>query len=155
MFEQMLALQDLFSVNLGDFPMDDGRSLFRHQVRIDSQFRRSVHAYHSLLLFFKNGEKLLALAQTYVNETLGARTVFRKEYGKTKQTILDEIEAYQSTDRERYRQAVAVADIATKAFYQRLDPHSTGMRNAFQGYLTEANRAFAQSGATLFPGGSA
>lgn len=133
-------LYEKFSVNFGDFPSDDGHSLFEFQ----QSFRRIVVSmmkeYQRIVLYFEHEDPLRVNAEKVLSAVLEADSVFKKQFGQIKITSLEEAAAFKSGDRQRIDEAVPKTNDANKVYWEQMHPIADSFRDALRQYLTFVNQ---------------
>jgi len=152
-FEDCICLEgDKLNINLGDLPIDGGKSLFDYQNSIDKLFRKTYSDYHRLLLYFKDDAQVVRCAGDLLLAVMEIRKVFKEMFPAAKISLTKEGEAYMLRraehiqDRTDVRSAVAKSDIAAKAYYEKINPARDKMRMAFGKYLQALNSYFESLG---------
>ena len=139
------------TVNFGDFPMDDGRSLFLYQESFFKNVLNLVKSYQRIVVYFENENKLRILAEKVLVQALEARKVLKKHFGKVKLEIVEEEAAHKSGDRSWVEQAVASGNGANKEFWSAMNPVLESYQNSLRHYLTELNLYLRPAENTIIP----
>ncbi len=139
------------TVNFGDFPMDDGRSLFLYQESFFKNVLNLVKSYQRIVVYFENENKLRILAEKVLVQALEARKVLKKHFGKVKLEIVEEEAAHKSGDRSWVEQAVASGNEANKEFWSAMNPVLESYQNSLRHYLTELNLYLRPAENTIIP----
>jgi len=132
-------LYEKFSVNFGDLPSDEGRSLFEFQQSFRILVSSMIKEYQRIVLYFENEHPLRMNAEKVLNSALEAESVFRKRFGRIKITLVEEMTAFKSGERQRKEEAVARSDEAAKVYWDEMRPIVAAFRDALRQYLTSVN----------------
>ena len=132
-------LYEKFSVNFGDFPSDDGRSLFQFQQSFRVLVASMVKEYQRIVLYFEHEDPLRVNAEKVLNAALEAESVVKGRFGQIKITSLEEAAAFKSGDSHRVDEAVAKANDANKAYWKQMNPSAKSFHDALHQYLTSVN----------------
>jgi hypothetical protein len=132
-------LYEKFSVNFGDLPSDEGRSLFEFQQSFRVLAASMVKEYQRIVLYFENEDPLRINAESVLNAALEAESVVRRRFGRIKITLLEEVAAFKSGERQRMEEAVAKSNEANKVYWDDMRPIVTTFRDALRQYLTFVN----------------
>jgi len=127
------------AVNFGDFPMDNGKSLFLYQEAFLKNVFNLVKSYQRIVVYFENENGLRILAEKVLVQALEARIVLKKHFGKVKVKIIEEEAAHKSGDRSWVEQAVESGNEANKKFWNAMNPVLESYQNSLRYYLTELN----------------
>jgi hypothetical protein len=127
------------AVNFGDFPMDNGKSLFLYQESFNKNVLNLVKSYQRIVVFFENENKLRIFAEQVLVQALEARKILKKHFGKVKITSVEEGAAHKSGDRSWVNDAVEAANEANKVFWRAMKPLLESYRNSLRFFLTELN----------------
>lgn len=133
-------LYEKFSVNFGDLPADDGRSLFEFQQSFRRIVASMVKEYQRIVLYFENEHPLRISAEKVLNTVLGADSVFKKRFSQIKFTLMEEVAAFKSGDRERIDEAVKKTNVANKVYWEQMRPITKSFHNDLRKYLTLVNQ---------------
>jgi len=152
-FENCICLEgDKLNINLGDLPIDGGKSLFDYQNSMDKLFRKTYSDYHRLLLYFKDDAQVVRCAGDLLLSVMEIRKVFKEMFPAAKISLIKEGEAYMAwrveniQDRTDFRSAVAESDVAAKVYYEKMNPARYKMCMEFGKYLQALNRYFESLG---------
>ena len=128
------------SVNFGDFPSDDGRSLFEFQESFRVIVASMVKEYQRIVLYFEHKAPLRVYAEKVLNAVLEADSVFKRRFGQIRITSMEKVAAFRSGDRQRIDEGVAKSNDANKVYWEQMDPIKETFRDALRQYLTFVNR---------------
>lgn len=132
-------LYEKFSVNFGDLPSDDGLSLFEFQQTFRVLASSMVKEYQRIVLYFEHEDPLRINAETVLNAALKAESVVRRRLGRIKITLLEEVAAFKSGERQRIDEAVAKSNEANKVYWDDMRPIVATFSDALRLYLTFVN----------------
>ncbi len=127
------------AVNFGDFPMDNGKSIFLYQESFSKNVFNLVKSYQRIVVFFENENKLRMFAEKVLVQALEARQILKKHFGKVKVTIVEEEVAHKSGDRSWVEEAVESANEANKTFWNAMKPVLESYQDSLRYFLTELN----------------
>ncbi len=139
------------AVNFGDFPMDNGNSLFLYQESFLKNVFNLVISYQRIVVYFENENKLRILAEKVLVQALEARKVLKKHFGKLKINILEEEAAHKSGDRSWVEQAVESGNESNKNYWNAMNPVLELYQNSLRHYLTELNLYLRPAENTIIP----
>lgn len=143
--ERLLAFHDVaiellherFAVNFGDFPMDDGKSLFEFQKKFHENIVTLLREFQRLVLFLPRTGDLLTHADAVVKVAIASQAVFNENYGPIKITAVDESMARASGDKTAYRDAAKRADVANAKYWSEMRPHIQAFSAALSKFVDE------------------
>ncbi|MFO7972691.1 MAG: hypothetical protein R6U40_13215 [Desulfobacterales bacterium] len=133
-------MYEKFSANFGDFPFDEGRSLFEFQRSFKVVVSSMVKEYQRIVLYFEHQDPLRINAEKVLNAALKAESVFKKRFGQIKITFMEESAAFESDDRQRKEEAVAKSNEANKVYWDDMRPIVESFHDALRHYLTFVNK---------------
>jgi hypothetical protein len=139
-------LYEKLSVNFGDMPYDEGRSLFEFQQSYDVQVASMLKQYQRIVLYFEYNDPLRASAEEVVRAALGTRPLFEKRFSGMKWALLEEGRAIKSGDRQRSDEAVKKSNEAAKAYWDEMGPAMQIFKAALERYLTQVNQFLRDAG---------
>lgn len=132
-------LHERFSVNFGDLPMDQGKSLFKFQTEFHENVVRLLKEHQRVILFLSKEHDLSTYASAVIRAALNSKIAFKNNFSEIKSTGVDEEFAYSSGDRHEYAKAVKKADEANKKYWSEMHPHIDEYRVALELYVNELN----------------
>ncbi len=136
---------ELMAVNFGDFPFDEGKSLYDYQVRFYESVADILKSYQRLVIYLQPNSELLAFANNITISVIECRKVVKENFGKIKTTTVDERIAYLSIERdgkENYISATEEANKANSVYWSLMKPHMNLFIENYRGYLTALNIDF-------------
>ncbi|MCP4628535.1 MAG: hypothetical protein GY850_34245 [bacterium] len=139
-------LVDKLQTNLGDLPIDHGRSLQEYREQIQSLFTDIYTSYHRLFLYLSNADSVVEKASKVVEAVQEIQIIFKRHFDKVKMSLVFEGRAHFEETSESYRRKVEESDIIVKAYWQEMKPALAVAGNAFSNYLEELNSHFLKSG---------
>jgi flagellar biosynthesis chaperone FliJ len=137
-------LHERYSVNFGDLPMDEGKSLFAFQSAFQSNIVTLLREYQRLVLFLPDGHGLRQQALAVVQAAILSQGAFKSRYGAVKSTSIAEQMAYASGDKVAYRQSVEEANEANSKFWSEMQPHIRSFSDALQAFVSELSMFLSQ-----------
>lgn len=137
-------LHERYSVNFGDLPMDEGKSLFAFQSAFQSNIVTLLREYQRLVLFLPEGHGMLKQAQLVVQAAILSQGAFKSCYGAVKSTSVAEQMAYKSGDKVAYRQSVEEANEANNKFWSEIRPHIRSFSDALEAFISELSMFLSQ-----------
>lgn len=132
-------LHERYSVNFGDLPMDQGKSLFNFQTEFHENIVRLLKEHQRLILFLSKKNDLSTYASAVICAALNSKKTFKNNFSAIKSTGVDEQFAYSSGDKNEYVNAVNKADEANKKYWSEMHPHIEEYRVALELYVNELN----------------
>jgi len=145
-------LADKLNANPGDFPSDNGASLFRYQQVVGELFTRIYLDYLRLSLYFPGDSDLMAQAEMLTKYSFEARRHFESHFSKAKIALLAEaIIAHASHDKSACNNAVQRSNEVSREYNEGLRPSIKGMKEHFQAYLVALNAYLKESGSRPAP----
>ena len=145
-YDEITSFQyELLIVNFGDFPMDDGQSLFKYQNAYRKAVAEILKAYQRLVIYLPKGSELLAKAQTVTNCAIDSRKVFTSKFGPIKTSALNEQFCYSNyaqggQNKQEYKAAIDAANKASNEYWKLMGPIVKSFRGQYQSYMTELNQ---------------
>ena len=133
-------LYEKFNVNFGDFPSDEGRSLFEFQRTFRVLAASMLKEYQRIVLYFENEDPVRINAESVLNAALEAESIVRKRFGHIKITFVEEAAAFKSGELQRIDVAVAKSNEASKVYWDEIRPIVATFRDALRQYLTFVNQ---------------
>ncbi|NQY26681.1 MAG: hypothetical protein HRT92_05830 [Piscirickettsiaceae bacterium] len=133
---------ELMAVNFGDFPMDDGQSLYEYQSNYYKAVAEILKSYQRLVIYLPNDSILLGTANSITNNVIDSRKILKSHFGSIKSTSIKENQAYaniQIDGRELYVLATKEADVANNNYWVLMKPLAESYREIYQHYLTNLN----------------
>ena len=135
-------LYELLVVDFGDFPMDEGQSLFKYQNDFDKAIAEILKTYQRVVIYFPLNSKLLSKALTIANDALEARNALKKKFGAIKFTSVEEQISYANIvgqNKQIYKEAVEAANEASKKYWSLMNPIAISFKDHYRSFLTELN----------------
>ena len=134
---------EYLSVNFGNFPQDDGQSLYKYQQQFHAKVTEILKSYQRLVVYLQSSNKMLCYAEKMANLSLEADKVMKRKFYQIKKTSINESIAYAATmkdaSKDSYHQAVDEANKANKDFWSEMKPVANEYIELYQKYLTELN----------------
>ncbi|HGS5672463.1 TPA: hypothetical protein ACMDXT_004558 [Vibrio parahaemolyticus] len=134
---------EYLAVNIGNFPMDDGKSLFDFQQRFHLQVVEVLKQYQRLVVYLEQDSNLLSVAETLTNIVLKTDKVMRAKFPALKRSSVEESVAYaeaiSSGEKTHYHSAVEKTDRANSAFLTDFRPLSQEFVTEYAKYLSGLN----------------
>jgi len=147
----VVLIQEKMRVNLGDFPSDQGRSLFEYQESTNHLFTKIYKDYHRLILYFGQDSDLPHTAEEFVKYTIETEKTFKKRFGKLKIAIIEEHAALSSGDQRRMDSCVQASNKAVKEYHNEINPSLQAMQASFQRYMIALNKYLQSQGSGTIP----
>ncbi|MGO9613971.1 MAG: hypothetical protein ACLPX5_13185 [Dissulfurispiraceae bacterium] len=144
-------LADKLNANPGDFPSDDGASLYRYQQVVGELFTRIYLDYLRLSLYFPGDSDLMTQAEMLTKYSFEARRDFESHFAMAKLALLEEWKAHASDDKAAYRNAVQRSNKASRSYNEALRPSIQGMNQHFLAYLAALNAYLKEIGSRPAP----
>ena len=145
-YDEVTTFQyELMSVNFGEFPFDEGKSLYDYQVRFYESVADILKSYQRLVIYLEPNSELLAFANNITTSVIECRKVVKENFGKIKTTSVDEQLAYLAIERDgkaTYISATEEADKANSLYWSLMKPHMNLFIENYRGYLTALNIDF-------------
>ncbi len=141
-------LYDKLSVNFGDFPFDEGRSLFEYQQQFGITVAALAKQYQRIVLYFEHEDAVRVHAEEVLNAVLQARKIVKSGFGKIKIAFLEEEAAFKSGDKQQIDDAVEKSNTANKEYWDEMRPAADSFQSALRSYLTAVNK-FLREGAEI------
>lgn len=138
-------LYEKIAARFGDFPSDDGQSLYEFQRSFRALTAALLKRYQRIVVYFDHEDPLRASAEEVVNTAIKVEEVFRQRFSSLKLAILHEDTARKSGDREKYGEAVEKTNAASKSYWDDMDPVASAFREALRRYLGDLNRFLRQA----------
>ncbi|WP_219583587.1 hypothetical protein, partial [Vibrio parahaemolyticus] len=134
---------EYLAVNIGNFPMDDGKSLFDFQQRFHLQVVEVLKQYQRLVVYLEQDSNLLSVAEILTNIVLKTDKVMRAKFPALKQSSVEESVAYaeaiSSGEKTHYYSAVEKTDRANSEFLTDFRPLSQEFVTEYAKYLSGLN----------------
>lgn len=137
-------LHERYTVNFGDLPMDEGKSLFEFQTKFHENIVTLLREFQRMSLFIPKNKKLVSCAYEMVLAAIESKGVFKKNYGAVKSTMINEVLAYSSGDKAAYKEAVGEANSANNKYWSEMSPHIKSFQTSFEAFANELS-AFLES----------
>ena len=132
-------LHKRYSVNFGDLPMDQGKSLFEFQTEFHKNIVTLLKEHQRLILFFNKKDELVTYAGAAIRVALNSKITFKNNFSAVKSTSIDEQFAYASGDKQEYFKAANKADEANKKYWSEMHPHIEEYRGALELFVNALN----------------
>lgn len=130
-------LHQRFIVNFGDFPMDQGKSLFAYQQVLNKNIVELLRTYQRLVVFLGNESDLSNHAHHMVKGAIKAHGAIKGNFGTLKTTALNEELAYRPDGEPEYELAAAKANKANAEFWGAVTPFVTEYTEASEKFIGE------------------
>ncbi|MGF1761098.1 hypothetical protein L4D76_24895 [Photobacterium sagamiensis] len=134
---------EFLAVNFGNFPQDEGQSLYEYQQNFHVKVTELLKIYQRLVIYLEKGQQALNLAQELVALSLEADKVMRAKFYPLKKSFVNESIAYaeakNSGFKEHFERAVDDTDKANKEFWDQMKPITHKYVDQYGAYLTELN----------------
>jgi flagellar biosynthesis regulator FlaF len=91
-------------------------------------------------LYFEHDHAVRICAEEVLNTALRASKIVRTRFGKIKITIIEEVDASKSDDKQRYIDAVEETNKASREFWSDMRPIVEILQNSLRAYLTAVNK---------------
>lgn len=130
---------ETLAANFGDFPMDEGQSMYDYQVSFYKSVANILKAYQRLVIVLPGDSKLLNFANQITIHTIGTRNVMKSKFHKIKLSHVKESQAHSGEDISEIKIAASEADIANKDFWGEMKPFVESIKKDYQSFLTELN----------------
>lgn len=130
---------ELMAVNFGDFPFDEGQSLYKYQVKFLESVTNILKTNQRLSIYLEQNSELLIFSNKITKSALECRTVVKENFGKIKETSIKETLAHFAIERdgrENYISAVEKANVANTLYWRSMKPHIDALIESYEGYLT-------------------
>ena len=132
-------LHERYSVNFGDFPMDEGQSLYSFQTEFHKNITKLLKEYQRLALYIEKTDDLYTYASAAIRSALNSKKVFKENFSAVKTTCINEQLAYKSGNKDEYKNAASTADQANSKYWNEMHPHIEEYRGALQLYVNSLN----------------
>ncbi|EKO3833918.1 hypothetical protein NTH52_004937 [Vibrio harveyi] len=128
-------------VNFGDFPSDDGKSLFEYQKSFGEKAVEILKQYQRLVIYLKPNDNLLSTGRQASEIALNAEQVMKSNFTKVKRALISEDRAYLTSevDMDSYYIAVEETNVAVSEFNQQMKPLKDDFFKVYKGYLSLLN----------------
>ncbi|EPO0025435.1 hypothetical protein ACT5DM_003049 [Vibrio alginolyticus] len=136
---------EYLSVNIGNFPLDDGKALYEFQQGFHTQVVEIIKQYQRLVVFLTANSKILLIAENLTNITFEVDKVMRSKFGKVKSASIEESLAYsrqigeKPDSKSEYYAATKRTSEANEEFLAAMKPHINEYLKGYKFYLTELN----------------
>lgn len=130
---------EYLAVNFGDFPSDEGKSLYEYQVNFNKAVAEIMKCYQRLVVYIAPEAGVLIQANLLVTTILSARKVMKKRFGAVKRCFIDEHLAHLSGVTEKIDIAVVATDKANDIFWEEMKVNSDLFVKHYQKYIVELN----------------
>ncbi|AVI67430.1 hypothetical protein CKQ84_16945 [Shewanella sp. WE21] len=135
---------EYLAVNIGNFPMDDGQSLFDFQQKFHLQVVEVLKQYQRLVVYLEQNSSILLIAEKLTNLALSTDKVMRSKFPALKRSSIEESVAYAEAkctgDKAPFHIAADKTDRANEEFLAELRPLSKEFIAEYSKYLSELNR---------------
>jgi hypothetical protein len=126
--------------NLGEFPLDNGKSLVNYQTSVRDLVVTLFRKYHRLILYLRPDSEIGAAAEKFVRASAGFDAAFKKHFGRVKAALIEEGLAAQKTDRGEYRDAVSATNSAAKTYQSTIEPFTSEMSESLRSLMVAVNK---------------
>ena len=128
-------------VNFGDFPPDDGKSLFDYQLKFGRKAVDILKQYQRLVIYLEANDTLLIEGRKASELALESETVMKSNFTQVKRALIAERKAYQTSDLDMgsYYSAVEETDVVIKKFNQHMKPLKEDFLKVYKSYLSLLN----------------
>lgn len=134
---------EYLSVNIGNFPMDGGQSLYEYQQNFHLSVVEIIKQYQRLVVYLAANSDILAIAEGLTEIALKTDKVMRSKFPIVKKSSIKESIAYaeaKSTgDNIAFHQAANDTDKANEEFLSSMRPLLTDFVAGYSNYLTGLN----------------
>ena len=130
---------EMLAVNFGDFPMDNGKSLFEYQSEFYKSVAELMKSYQRLVIFLPNDSSILKYATEISQSTIEARKVLKNRFGQAKIAFLKEEYAHKNGKKNEIEEAVEVANEENSKFWNDMRPHVEKLKVSYQQFIQEMN----------------
>lgn len=90
-YDEVTTFQyELMAVNFGDFPFDEGKSLYEYQVRFYKSVAEILKSYQRLVVYLDPNFELLTFANNITTSVIECRKVVKENFGNIKSTSVEE-----------------------------------------------------------------
>jgi hypothetical protein len=127
------------TVNFGDFPIDEGRSLAEFQDSFMKNISEIMKSYQRIVLYFDNNAKVRLHAESALNQVINARDVMKKHFWKVKRHAIDENTMWLSGDKSQINEVLSATDIANNAYFDAMNPIIEKLSDSLRLFLTSLN----------------
>jgi hypothetical protein len=141
-------LYEKLSVNFGEMPYDDGRSLFEFQQSYGALLASMLKEYQRIVLYFEYNDPLRVSAEEVITAVLGTRRLFRERISKLKSALIEEGLALRAGNRQQMDEAVKKSNAAAKAYWDVMGPATEAFQSSLRTYLTNVNKFLRGAGST-------
>lgn len=139
-FDEVTVLYyELLGANFGDFPMDEGKSLFEYQSQFNKSVAEITKAFQRLVIFLPSDSKLLDVCEKITKSVIASRKVLARRFDKIKVTLTEETGAYRSGDLAKIKEAAGKADEANSVFWNDMRPCDDAIKEHYLEFLSEMN----------------
>jgi hypothetical protein len=128
------------AVNFGDFPHDEGKTLFEYQISFYKLVAQILKSYQRLVIFLPQDSDLLKFAHELTKCVTDSRKVIKENFGSIKNTFIAEGQAMVEGNKEQIEITVKAADEANSIFWKEMRPSVERFRENFQHFLKEMNQ---------------
>ncbi len=130
---------ELMAVNFGEFPSDEGKSLYEYQVAFYKAVAEITKSYQRLVVFITPDSQILHHAEQLTTAVISSRKILKKHFFKIKTTAAQEREAYLSGDTSKFKTAAKEADEASSIYWGEMKPTVEVFKEYFQKFITDLN----------------
>lgn len=130
---------ELLSVNFGNFPNDEGKSLHEYQVNFYKTVAEIAKSYQRLVIFISPGSEILHHAEKITNAVISSRQIFKRRFSRVKNTNFSEFSAYKSGNANSIASAIEQSDLANSQFWNEMRPTVEVFKDYFQKFIVNLN----------------
>lgn len=127
------------AVNFGDIVIEDGQPLVVFQKYFFENISELIKSYQRIVVYFDDKARVRINAEKFLLQTIKARTVMKKHFGKIKSTLIDESRIGVSGDRDKFAKAVKASNQANSEYWDAMKPILDESFEALRQYLTSLN----------------
>ncbi|EOX1521339.1 hypothetical protein ACPDZS_003654 [Vibrio cholerae] len=135
-------------VNFGDFPPDDGQSLFEYQLKFGRKAVDILKQYQRLVIYLEANNEILLEGRNLSELALRSEEVMKAKITSVKRALIAERKAYitSDVDMDSYYSAVDETDVAVKEFNMNMKPLKDEFLKGYKSYLSQLNLHLNQHG---------
>lgn len=130
---------EFLAVNFGDFPNDEGKSLYEYQANFNRSVTEIMKCYQRLVVYITPGSPILYHAEQLVYSVLDAREVLKKRFGAIKHSSIKEREAFLSGVPEKIDTAIDATNEANKIFWDDMKLTTDTFKDYYQKFIADLN----------------
>lgn len=140
-FETTLLLKEKFNQNLGDLGLITGtlKDYALYQTSVEDLFTKLSIDYHKLILYHIDKPEIVNAANEIIVFSDPLKASFKLHFGSVKIGFAKERKAYNSLNKQLYKQAVEENNSIAKKYYNDLNLALKNFNKAFNKYLETLN----------------